>query len=90
MRPSKHTTHPTAVRDRLGLDDIEVEAIRAMVRGNANEAMQKEVINILVYKICALGAVSFDPFKADYGRTAFYEGRRSIARDLLDLLNREE
>lgn len=63
-------------------DEEILYAFRALFEGKANDGQQRRAVEWLVYNACHVGLLSFS---ADDRETAFMEGQRSIALQILKL-----
>ena len=78
------------IKRRTGLTDGEIHAIRMIARGEASGPQQKEGLEAVIYVIAGIGSVTYPSHKTTGIQLAHADGRTSVARDILDLLNREQ
>ena len=60
-------------------------AIQALARGEADETAQKRALRCIVEEISGTYAMTYDP--ASDRQTCFAEGRRSVGRTIVGLIN---
>lgn len=75
--------------------DADVFAIKAMDAGNASQAQQQRAMRFIVHGICGFGNSDFHPGATPEGKrvdgeriSAFLQGRRDVARQIVKILQR--
>ena len=72
-----------AERVAAHIDDMHIHAARDLIAGKATEHQQKLLTAWLLNSVCRVKETTFWP--GDPGASAYLEGRRSVAADLVAL-----
>lgn len=58
-------------------------ALRSVAKGNADEGRQQRALDHIINDICRYYSVNYDDKDV-----RFYEGRRSVAHEIIDIIRR--
>lgn len=71
--------------DLPDFDEADHAALKALLRGAADEAQQRRAVDAIVKQLCGIGRTSFHPESAR--ASDFAEGKRWVGVTLIDLAN---
>ena len=74
----------SSIDDRV--DEADINAIKALAAGVANEGQQKRALDLIIYRIAGTYDLSFRPGGTDGDRvTCFAEGKRHVGNQIVRL-----